>query len=185
MCFLHSDNWFLIFCEVLTEDLICILVSLNEQKFSIAILHLGDLGVGGQKTPQKWTTSVPILKNLWWFCHLWYSFCYWQKCPEYVGLLFVPQICCEVSASVAFTSLCHSSPTRPCKISKNQPKCILWAVPPLPMHEDDWRTQVSQENSLSPHVWDSDGHFPWLCESGSRCSGALGRLSHCDRPHFS
>lgn len=33
-------------------------------------------------------TSVPILKNLWCFCHLWYSFCYWQKCPEYVGLLF-------------------------------------------------------------------------------------------------
>lgn len=64
-------------------------------------------------------TSVPILKNLWWFCHLWYSFCYWQKCPEYVGLLFYPSnmlwnIClCGIYITVSLL------PIRPCKISKN------------------------------------------------------------------
>lgn len=112
--------------------------------------------LGEKKIPHKWMNSVHLLKNLWWFCHLWYSFCCRGK--NFLNMLafcFVSQICCGVSTSVAFMTLSHSSPTRPCKRSKNQPIRIVWAVQPQSMYEDDWGAQVSGGNSLtSPlRVW--------------------------------
>lgn len=35
---------------------------------------------------------------------------------------------------------------------------------------------MSQGNSPSPHICDSDGRFPWLCESDARWSEGLGSL---------
>lgn len=105
------------------EGLIYVFVSLNEQKFSIATVHLGEYQ--GEKIPPKWMTSLPLLKNLWWFCCLLYSFCCWgNSVANMLAFCFVSQICCGVFTSVAFMPLSRSSPTRHWKRSKSA--CHEW-----------------------------------------------------------
>lgn len=131
----QKHSWFLFYLRELvsyfswsaTEAFICVLVSLNEQKFSIATIHLGEYRE--KKNPHKWMTSVPLLKNLEWFYHLWHSFCCWgNSVLNIFAFCFVSQIHCGVSTSVAFMPLSCFSPKRPCKRSKIQSIRILQAV---------------------------------------------------------